>query len=258
MTRIEQPSIPLKHPRAFSDGFAFLFRGARELWHLSGVWWLMGVPVLINLALFAGLVVFLMNLTPALVGWLTIGEATWWLWSVLAWVAIVAIYAAVFLIYAFLFSIIAEILGAPFYEEIGARVDKRHGVAIVERAWYQEVWLAVGQESRKLVALVAAGLVIFVLQFLPGVGQVIGVVGGALMLVITLGADAVGPPLARRGLTLGDRRRWVIKHLMVVCGLGTAKAIGLIIPILNIVVLPIAAVAGTLLVQTYEQRSANH
>jgi len=100
--------------------------------------------------------------------------------------------------------------------------------------------------------------VIFVLQFLPGVGQVIGVVGGALMLVITLGADAVGPPLARRGLTLGDRRRWVIKHLMVVCGLGTAKAIGLIIPILNIVVLPIAAVAGTLLVQTYEQRSANH
>ncbi len=258
MTPIETSFAPLKQPRAFSEGFAFLLRGAHELRQTPGVWWLMGVPVLINLALFAGLVVFLINLTPALVSWLTVGEATWWLWSILAWIATILIYVAVLLLYAFAFSIIAEVLGSPFYEEIGARVDKRHGVAIVERPWYQEVWLAAVQESRKLVALAVAGLIIFVLQFLPGVGQAVGVVGGALMLVVTLGADAVGPPLARRGLMLGDRRRWVIRHLIVVCGLGTAKAIGLTIPILNIVVLPIAAAAGTLLVQTHEQHPANH
>ena len=241
---------PTHIPSRFAHGFSFLWRGAGELRRTPGAWWLMVVPVFINLALFVGLVVWLINITPTLMGWFTFGA--WGGWVVLAWIIAVFVYAAIVILYAFLFSIVAEVLGAPFYEEIGVRVDKRHGAAIVERPWYQEVWLAIVQESQKLAVLLVIGFAMFLLQFLPGIGQILSIVGGVTILAVTLGGDAVGPALARRGYMLGDRRRWVLKHLMVVSGLGAAKAIGLIIPILNTVVLPFAAAGGTLLVQKYD------
>ena len=158
----------------------------------------------------------------------------------------------VLMVYAFVFPMIPVVDGAPFYEAIGARIDEDAKQPIVERPWYAEVKLAIDQEWRKLVVLALLSVLVFVLQFAPVIGQVLSLIIGFAVLILTLGADSVGPALARRGLMLGDRRRWVLKHWRPVVGIGLAKALGLFVPVLNIVVLPMAAAGGTLLVQIYD------
>lgn len=243
----------MKHPKYISDGFFMLFRGLEALFKTKGAGWLLVVPILVNLGLF---VLFALGFwawgVPALTELAVIGERAWWV-ATLLWIGIVAVFLLVLIGYAFVFSIIAEVIGAPFYEEIGVRMDKAAKQGIVERPWYKEVWFAITQESVKLVLLGVVVLFGFVLQFLPGVGQVLSVIFGFGVLIVTSGADAVGPPLARRGLMLSDRRKWVIKHILPVLGLGAAKALGLVVPVFNIVVLPMAAAGGTLLVQKYDK-----
>lgn len=242
-----------------ADGFFLLFRGFREMFGVKGKWWLLTVPILLNLLIFVVLVWALLQWPlPAVFGWLSLELFAKWasfaiVGKVIAWLVLILVFSLVLILYALVFSLIAEVLGAPFYEEIGMRIDKKKGVSVVERPWYKEVWFAVTQESRKLVVLVLVSLVIFVLQFAPVVGQLLSMVLGFGLLVITAGADAVGPALARRGLMLRDRRKWVLGHLRPVLGLGIAKALGLVVPAFNIVVLPMASAGGTLLVQKYGQ-----
>lgn len=233
------------------------------MFRVKGIWTLLITPISINLLLFAGFLrFFVMSVVPTVSGWFgslsiapeLIGQsASMSITSIIGWLISIMIFIVCLIIYAFAFSIIAEVLGAPFYEEIGVRVDRLHNVEIVERPWYKEVLMTVSQESRKLVALLAIGVFVFVLQFIPVLGQIGSVVLGFAVLVITLGADAVGPALYRRGLILSDRRRWVIKHIWPVVGMGIAKAVGLVVPVLNIVVLPMASSGGTMLVQKYER-----
>lgn len=238
--------------QTFLSGFLQLFLGAREAVRVRGAWWLLTVPVLLNLGLFVLLAFGFWTWGVPLVSDLVmVGERSWWI-AALVWIGIVAVFGLLLVGYAFVFSIVAEVIGAPFYEEIGVRLDKSAGAPIVERTIWQEVVFAVRQESVKLVLLGLVALFGFVLQFLPGVGQVLSAVFGFSVLVVTAGADAVGPALARRGLMLADRRKWVLAHLAPVLGLGAAKALGLVIPVFNIVVLPMAAAGGTRLVQHYD------
>ena len=220
------------------------------MFETRGVWWLFSLPVLLNIGVFAGVIASLwVWVLPLARAWMESTD----MYMIFFWIVVVAAALILLIAYAFVFSIIAEIIGSPFYEEIGTRIDKAKGAAIVERPWYKELWFAISQESRKLVLLVVILLVSFLLQFIPVVGQVLSAVIGFIVLVVTLGADSVGPPLARRGLMLSDRRRWTIKHILPVMGLGLAKALFLVVPVLNIIVLPIAAAGGTLLVQEYDK-----
>ena len=175
-----------------------------------------------------------------------------WL-AILAWTLAALLFALILITYALVFSIIAEFLGAPFYEEIGVRIDKADSQAIVERTIWQEIKLAAFQESQKLLVVLLLSIFGFVMGLLPVIGHAFGVAFGFLVLVTTAGADSVGPALARRGLLLRERRVWVLNNLAPVLGLGCAKALGLVIPVFNIIVLPMAAAGGTLLVQTYDQ-----
>lgn len=235
-----------------AKGFFLLFRGWRALVSTRGGFRLALIPLVLNVALFG---FFVAALVLWIMPWLTAFSATVafgvWLKTII-WVATLLL---VLIAYAFVFPMIAEVIGAPFYETIGARMDEEAKQPIVERPWYTEVKLAIDQELRKLVVLALLSVLVFILQFAPVIGQMLSVAIGSFVLILTLGADSVGPALARRGLMLGDRRRWVFQHLRPVIGIGIAKALGLFVPILNVVVLPMAAAGGTLLVQTYDKQN---
>lgn len=245
----------MKHLHQTADGFFLLFRGVRVMFGVPGAWWLLTIPLLLNLGIFVctliGVWKWIMLVVPGLIG---SGYESVWL-VVLTWMVYLIFLFLALLVYAFLFSMIAEVIGAPFYEELGVRLDRQENRAFVERPWYREVWFALTQESRKALLLGAVVVIGFFLQFFPVVGQILSGVLGFVVLLVTAGGDAVGPALARRGLMLGERRKWVLTHLGPVLGLGAAKAVGLLIPFVNIFVPPVAAVAGTLLVQEQESLS---
>ncbi|PIR47389.1 hypothetical protein COV06_03865 [Candidatus Uhrbacteria bacterium CG10_big_fil_rev_8_21_14_0_10_50_16] len=245
----------MKHLHQMSDGFFLLFRGARVMVEIPGAWWLLTIPILFNVGIFVAMILIGWQwIAPIVAGFLGASFESFWL-VLLMWIVYLLFFFLVLLGYAFFFSLIAEVVGSPFYEELGARLEKQHNQVIIERPWYKEILFTITQESRKAVLLGVVVMIGFLLQFLPVVGQVLSGVLGFGVLLVTSGGDAVSPALARRGLMLGDRRRWVVKHLGPVLGLGTAKALGLLIPFFNIFVLPMSAAAGTLLVQKYNSSS---
>ena len=94
------------------------------------------IPVALNLVLFG---IFIVALVLWILPWLTAFSVTiaFGAWGKgLIWVATLLL---VLMVYAFVFPMIAEVVGAPFYEAIGARIDEDAKQPIVERPWYAEV-----------------------------------------------------------------------------------------------------------------------
>jgi len=237
-------------PQRVVDGFLFLFRGVRGVVRVRGAWWLLLAPIILNLLIFSGfLSVFFMWVVPMIFAFMDGALFGSFLSSVIS----VLLFVFVIIVYALGFSILAELLGAPFYEEIGVRVDQAADFSVNERPWWKDIFIVFKQEVSKMLILGIIGFFLVLLQFAPGTGQVISVVFGFLMTIIVMGADSVAPALYRRGFGYLDRRKWVLIHIWPVIGIGMAKMFGLFIPGLNIVVLPMAAAGGTMLVQKYNR-----
>ena len=63
-------------------------------------------------------------------------------------------------------------------------------------------------------------------------------------------------PLGRRRLTTRARYRFVNQHRAEAVGFGLAVFLTTLVPLLNFVMLPVAAVGATLLVRTLEEEDA--
>jgi CysZ protein len=146
------------------------------------------------------------------------------------------------------FTSITLAIGDPFYERIAARVeDELGGVPdAVEVVWWRSLGRSI-VESLRLVALSAlVGLPLFVLGFIPVVGQTAVPVIGALIGGWLLAVELVGAPFARRGLRLRDRRRVLRSNRPLAVGFGVAVFVCFLVPLGAIVTMP-AAVAGAAL-----------
>ena len=82
--------------------------------------------------------------------------------------------------------------------------------------------------------------------FIPGVGQLISLVGFALTAVF-LGVDYIDWPAARRDWSVRDRVAFTRRQLPAVAGFGTGVWVLLFIPIVNLLFMPAAVAGGTML-----------
>ena len=110
-------------------------------------------------------------------------------------------------------------------------------------AWLEAALTALGDAAMSLFYLPLANLALVVLWLVPGLGG-LAVVGSAALLVAHVG---MAPALARRGLSFRARWQFIGRNLDRCLGLGGVLVACAWIPGLNLLVLPIATVAGTLL-----------
>ena len=82
--------------------------------------------------------------------------------------------------------------------------------------------------------------------FIPGIGQVISLVGFALT-AIYLGVDYIDWPAARRDWAVRDRVAFTRRQLAAVAGFGTGVWVLLFIPLVNLFFMPAAVAGGTML-----------
>ena len=90
--------------------------------------------------------------------------------------------------------------------------------------------------------------------FVPGIGQVISIVGFGLT-AIFLGIDYVDWPAARRDWSVGDRVAFTRRQLPAVAGFGTGVWVLLFIPLVNLFFMPAAVAGGTMLFVAMNERS---
>jgi CysZ protein len=108
-----------------------------------------------------------------------------------------------------------------------------------------------------LVYLAVVGPMFLASFVIPGVGQVIALVGFALTAVY-LGIDYIDWPAARRNWSVRDRVAFTRSQLPAVVGFGTGVWLLLFIPLVNLFFMPAAVAGGTMLFVALQDPESSH
>jgi CysZ protein len=238
--------------RLFGRGFGTWFRSPRAM--LLGA-----IPPLIVGLVFVGVLVLVLTridgvvraLTPFVDGWDEAAAGTVrLLLSVAAVGAIVALGVV-------LFAAVTLLVGDPFYERIWRGVENELGGVPDEHE--TGFWRGLGRTLRDSSVLVgtslAIGVVLVLLGIIPVVGQIVGLVAGALVGGRALALELTGFAGDARGLALRDRRRLLGERRAVSLGFGIAVYLAFLIPGGAVLATPAATAGATLLLRTLRGES---
>ncbi|MWV49070.1 hypothetical protein GRS96_07240 [Rathayibacter sp. VKM Ac-2803] len=238
--------------RLFGRGFGTWLRSPRSM--LLGA-----IPPLIVGLVFAGVLVLVVSrvdgvvtaLTPFLDGWSDAWAATARL------LLAIAVVGAVVALGVVLFAAVTLLVGDPFYERIWRGVENELGGVPDEHE--TGFWRGIGRSIRDSGVLVATslaiGVVLVLLGLIPVIGQIIGLIAGALVGGRALALELTGFAGDARGITLGERRRLLGEHRAVSLGFGIAVYLAFLIPGGAVVATPAATAGATLLLRTLRGES---
>ncbi len=209
-------------------------------------------PLLINVVVYALVVGLGIYFFADLVE-LFIPTGEGWYYSLLrifAWVVFtvtltVAVFFSFFAIACLIASPFNEILSAKYEELItGVRIDDGFGIGA-------GLW----QESKRLLIylpiiclLLILTLILSFIPFLNLAVPVIWIVFGGLMAAF----EFVSYPLDRRGMGLGAKLGFLRRNFMRNEGFGIAVYLAMLVPVLNIMVIPSAVIGATRIVASVE------
>lgn len=240
---------PLMKPRRFAEGFAAPF-SAFGFWVARPRLWMFGVwPILINLALTAGVAYsgYRWAFVP-LMARLGQKQGFWeHVWRIAAGVGIVL---GLLVAGVFLFVVLATILGAPFYDLMGERIEKeafedQPELTAEGVGFWRGVRFSLGEAARRLGFLIPLALLGLLFGFVPVVGPVLGVIVAGTATGLFLVLDAWSYPLDRRHVPFRAKIGYVRRHFTMALGLGTGLFLLYLIPCAWFFVPPLAAIAGT-------------
>ncbi len=181
-------------------------------------------------------------------------EATGWLGgllSALRWlIELVAgiLFTVLGLILVFLLS---SVVAAPFNDALSEAVENiltgQPAPPFSFRRMIADIARTIRMEILKVsVYVIIVGPMFLASFFIPGLGQIISLVGFALTAVY-LGIDYIDWPAARRDWSVRDRVAFSRRQLPAVAGFGTGVWFLLFIPLVNLLFMPAAVAGGTML-----------
>lgn len=235
----------LRGGQCFLDGWKLLFR-QRPLLLLSLVPIALTLVMLTVLALIfawvvGSMLIGLASLLSALLGQSDVlapeFQLTLQLWSFLL---------GLFLAITFYLPL-ARVLLAPFAEALSRKTHElTHSGVRYQSAlgWARAMW-----EGLKLVLL---QLLVLLLGF--GLSLFLPVIGHVLLVALTVllcGTDYLDVPLSARGLPLRAKLNLLWRHKALVAGFACAAYVLLLIPLVNILSLPVGVIGATLLTDQF-------
>ena len=234
-------------------GGAYVFRGIRTFLAMPQLRLIGMLPVLLAGALVLALLAVLVASLDQLAAALTPFAASWSpdvRMAVRASVGL-TILLAYLLVAMLLFAAITNIIGQPFYERISDRVEARLGSPPpgVDAPWWRTAPRATVESLVLLALVLLAGAPLFLLGFIPVVGQTAVPVAGALVSGFFLALELLAIPLQRRGMHLRERLGFVWRHRSVTVGFGVTAFLLFLVPLMSLIAMPGAIVGGTLLVR---------
>lgn len=250
-----------KSPVGFARGLSYVLRGMRFVYlqhpKLARYW---AFPIVITalalIAVFYGASRYYGDLGAAMwslfpqswseaVGWVgVLVSALHWLIEVIAGILIAVLGLVVVLV-------LSSIVAAPFNDALSEAVER---IATGESAppfsfghMVTDIVRTIRIELLKVLVYVAVVGPMFLASFLiPGLGQLISLVGFALT-AIYLGVDYLDWPAARRNWSVSDRVAFTRRQLPAVAGFGTGVWVLLFVPLVNLLFMPAAVAGGTML-----------
>ena len=229
-----------------------MLEGLRKLGRRD-IRWLVLTPLLINFILFALATSFAASWLQNWITAITTSVPDWLQWLVWAIWFLFAILALA--IYAFTFTILANLIGSPFYGVIAQRVIAAEIAVdqsniLTESGLLSGAWNSLVRELQLigyfLPRTVAVGIVAIMMSFIPVVNLLAPIIAGSwaawclCLQYLDYAADS-------QGVTFLALRKKVSDNRLNSMGFGLTALLASAIPLVNLVMLPASVVAGSLL-----------
>jgi len=170
--------------------------------------------------------------------WLPSGDA--WYWHILSWAVWLLSTILALLVGAVGFTALGSIAAAPWLDELAVRTE---GLNAFRDPWRQQLMHSLVNSIRPLSGLLLWGCVALALFFIPLIGQVAATVVWGYASIRFLNYELMDTVASRRGWNFKRRKQELAQHRFFYIGFG-GVALGLmLVPVLNLLVLP-AAVVG--------------
>lgn len=226
-------------------GVRFFFLGMRTLTRN---------PVLLSLSMIPMLLTFVLLLGLAVAGAWIVGRLLADTLGVgLQIAAQILMFLLALLIAYFLYLPVARVLLAPFAEALSRKahaINTSQEIRQNNQGWARAMW-----EGLKLVmfqVVVALAALALGLAF-PPVGAPIGIA----IAIFLGGLDFFDIPLSTRGLRLRKKLGVIWRNKSLALGFGAAAYLLLLIPVVNMLALPVGVVGATLLIDALEFEDFN-
>ena len=238
-------------------GVAYLMRGFRMLTE-PGLRAFVLVPLLINTVIFIGAIYLLVTNFTAWVdalialwlpdwGWLDF--LIYFLWPLFALVLVLMVYYG--------FSVVANFIAAPFNGLLSERVEQRlRGVAInSEQSLLKVIPGTLAREVAKLAYFLPRVFVLLLIGFIPVVNlaaPLLWFLFSAWMMAI----QYIDYPMDNNHVSFKQMKRLLSARRWSAMGFGSLIQIGLLIPVINLILMPAAVIGATVFwVEEYDEKT---
>lgn len=205
------------------------------------------VPLFINIALFASVIIFGAHQINLLIDsiaaqWTWAEWITWLLWPIFVILALVIVF--------FCFSIVANLIGAPFNGMLSEAVEAHLTTQVNSsptnfKEIPAEIMKALKSEARKFLYFLMWALPLLLLFLIPVFGQIaapfIWFLFGAWMLSL----EYLDYPQGNKGKTFPEIRQIAASKRPLMMGFGTAVMGLTLVPVFNFIAMPVAVAAAT-------------
>lgn len=232
--------------RYFGQGLGMLFSRPRLL--LTGM-----LPAVLTTVLLAGAMIALLANIGDLAALITPFAGHWsggWR-DATRFAAGLALTGSAVLLGLVGFTTLTLIVGGPFYEHIAERIEDDQGVTEghVDLSWWKLLLLGLRDGILLLLRSLVFTFLLFLAGFLPVIGQSVVPVLLVLVTAWFVALEVVAVPFYRRGIDLRGRSAMLRRRRMLAVGLGLPAALLCMIPLMAIVVMPVAFAGGVLVAQ---------
>ena len=211
--------------------------------------WLVIMPLLINIILFLSATGFATQWLQDWITTITTSIPEWLQW--LAWIIWFLFAILAMAIYAFSFTLLANLIGSPFYGVIAQRVIATEANSTVgSTSAAASAWQSVVREVQLIVYFVprtlGVGVVALILSFIPVVNLLAPIIAASwaawclCLQYLDYAADT-------EGVSFVDLRNKVSANRLSSMGFGVSTMVASAVPVVNLVILPASVVAGSLL-----------
>ncbi|MFE8070524.1 sulfate transporter CysZ [Marinobacteraceae bacterium S3BR75-40.1] len=217
------------------------------------------IPLILNILVFAGIFALLYQGFDALITW----GMSWlpdWAWlQALEWLFWLLYGGVVILLLAYGFVVVANLIGSPFYGYLAELTERRLTGQSLDDAggWKQivkDIPRALWREVQKLVYYLPRALFLFILSLIP----VLNLVGAVLWFLFNgwmMTLQYVDYPADNHRVSFPQLRDQLRKTRLTSLGFGMPVALGAMVPLLNLVMVP-AAVCGATAYWVREHQNA--
>jgi CysZ protein len=238
--------------RLLVTGFFYPYRGLRFLLGHPRLLPYVAIPIAINTLLYTGLVWFagsrfgdwMERLVPQ-------GEA--WYWAVLTAVLWLLFAVLLLLTLVYTFTLVGNLLLAPFNDYLSEKVEWLYAGNHLDEpfrvgALLRDVWRSLRAELGRLALYLGCLGVLLPLHLFPPVGTAVYGAAFTAVTLFFLGWEYLDFSMERWHLGFGAKRTLAFGNLGALLSFGAGAILLLLIPLINLLAIPVCVIGGTLLI----------